>query len=194
MRATMSAGIARGGNDFDFCRAALAWPRSTTSASRSTIPTVSAFPIMKVPSLNGSELWAAVPAWAYAPAGKAVTAAARSTRMRVIMSSVRGVCRPILITLRSRALSSGRSFVALVVFLRGLNVGGHRAFRPTWLAGQLQHLDVVNIGSTGTFVIRRPVTRARLRTEIARRLPFDAEIVICEGREIRRLLSHRVFA
>lgn len=84
--------------------------------------------------------------------------------------------------------------MALVVFLRGLNVGGHRAFRPTWLAGQLQHLDVVNIGAAGTFVIRRPVTRARLRSEIAWRLPFDAEIMICEGREILRLLSHGVFA
>jgi hypothetical protein len=29
-----------------------------------------------------------VPAWAYVAAGKAATAAARSTRMRVIMSSV----------------------------------------------------------------------------------------------------------
>jgi uncharacterized protein (DUF1697 family) len=84
--------------------------------------------------------------------------------------------------------------VALVVLLRGLNVGGHRAFRPVWLAGQLQHLDAVNIGATGTFVIRRRVSRARLRHEIARRLPFDAEIMICEGREIRELLARDPFA
>ena len=84
--------------------------------------------------------------------------------------------------------------MALVVLLRGVNVGGHRAFRPTWLAKQLQHLDAVNIGAAGTFVIRGPVTRARLRVEIRRRLPFDARIVICEGREILRLLSGGFFA
>jgi len=84
--------------------------------------------------------------------------------------------------------------VALVVLLRGLNVGGHRTFRPTRLAKQLQHLDAVNIGSTGTFVIRQPVSPAQLRDEVARRLPFEAEIMICRGREILRLLSRRFFA
>ena len=77
--------------------------------------------------------------------------------------------------------------MALVVLLKGVNVGGHRAFRPTTLTEQLKHLDVVNIGAAGTFVIRRPVTQATLRAELARRLPFDAEIMICPGREIVRL-------
>ena len=84
--------------------------------------------------------------------------------------------------------------MALVVLLRGLNVGGHRTFRPTALAEQLQHLDAVNIGAAGTFVIRQPVSRAQLRVEVARRLPFDAEIMICEGREMVRLMSHDFFA
>ena len=84
--------------------------------------------------------------------------------------------------------------MALVVFLRGVNVGGHRTFRPTTLAGQLTHLGAVNIGAAGTFVIRRPVTRAHLRAELARRLPFDTEIMICEGREIAGLLSRNHFA
>ncbi len=84
--------------------------------------------------------------------------------------------------------------MALVVFLRGVNVGGHRTFRPTTLAEQLTHLDVVNIGAAGTFVVRRPVTRAQVRAEVARRLPFDAEIVICEGREVVGLLSRNCFA
>lgn len=84
--------------------------------------------------------------------------------------------------------------MALVVFLRGVNVGGHRTFRPSALAGQLKHLGAVNIGAAGTFVIRRPVTRARLRAELARRLPFEAEIVICEGREIAGMLSRDPFA
>jgi len=84
--------------------------------------------------------------------------------------------------------------VALVVLLRGVNVGGHRSFRPTRLAEQLKHLDAVNIGAAGTFVIRQPVTRAQLRAELARMLPFDTEIMICQGREIVRLMSQNHFA
>jgi uncharacterized protein (DUF1697 family) len=84
--------------------------------------------------------------------------------------------------------------VALVVLLRGVNVGGHRTFRPSALVQQLKHLDAVNIGAAGTFVIRRPVTKAQLRAELARRLPFDAEIVIVEGRDILRMLSQNPFA
>lgn len=83
--------------------------------------------------------------------------------------------------------------MALVVFLRGVNVGGHRSFRPTTLALQLRHLDAVNIGATGTFVIRKRVGRKQLRAEIVRRVPFEAQIVICDGREIVRLLSHDFF-
>jgi uncharacterized protein (DUF1697 family) len=84
--------------------------------------------------------------------------------------------------------------MALVVLLRGVNVGGHRTFRPTALAEQLAHLDAVNIGAAGTLVVRRPVSPAQLRLEVARRLPFHAEILICQGREILRLLSHASFA
>jgi uncharacterized protein (DUF1697 family) len=84
--------------------------------------------------------------------------------------------------------------MALVVLLRGVNVGGHRTFRPTSFVAQLKHLDAVNIGAAGTFVIRRPVSRAQLRAELARRLPFDAEIMICEGRELVRLMSQNPFA
>jgi uncharacterized protein (DUF1697 family) len=83
--------------------------------------------------------------------------------------------------------------VALVVLLRGVNVGGHRTFRPTALTKQLKHFDAVNIGAAGTFVIRQPVTRAQLRAELASRLPFNAEIMICQGREIVRLMSHNPF-
>lgn len=84
--------------------------------------------------------------------------------------------------------------MALVVLLRGVNVGGHRTFRPTDLVKQLQHLDAVNIGAAGTFVIRRPITRTKLRGELTRRLSFDTEIMICEGREIVRMMSRSHFA
>jgi uncharacterized protein (DUF1697 family) len=79
--------------------------------------------------------------------------------------------------------------VALVVLLRGVNVGGHRTFRPSVLAAQLQHLDAVNIGAAGTFVVRRPASQARVRAEFARRLPFETRIVICDGRDIIRVMS-----
>jgi uncharacterized protein (DUF1697 family) len=84
--------------------------------------------------------------------------------------------------------------VALVVFLRGVNVGGHRTFRPTTLAAQLRHLGAVNLGAAGTLVIRQPVPRSQLRAELARRLPFVAEVMICRGREIIELMSHNPFA
>jgi uncharacterized protein (DUF1697 family) len=84
--------------------------------------------------------------------------------------------------------------MALVVFLRGVNVGGHRSFRPSELVRQLLHLGAINIGAAGTFVVRQPVSRAQLRTEISRRLPFDAESMICDGRDIRRLTSRDHFA
>jgi uncharacterized protein (DUF1697 family) len=78
--------------------------------------------------------------------------------------------------------------------LRGVNVGGHRTFRPAALAKELAHLDAVNIGAAGTFVIRKPITRAQLRVELSRRLPFDTEIMICEGREIAALVPQNHFA
>ena len=84
--------------------------------------------------------------------------------------------------------------MARVVLLRGVNVGGHRTFRPAHLARQLKHLDVVNIGAAGTFVVKAPATRAELRAELARRLPFRAEIVICEGRELTRVVAEDPFA
>jgi uncharacterized protein (DUF1697 family) len=84
--------------------------------------------------------------------------------------------------------------MALVVLLRGVNVGGHRTFRPAALAEELQHLDAVNIGAAGTFVIRQPITQAQLRAELASRLPFETEIMICQGREIVRLMSEDPFA
>jgi uncharacterized protein (DUF1697 family) len=83
--------------------------------------------------------------------------------------------------------------MALVVFLRGVNVGGHRRFRPAELAKQLQHLGAVNIGAAGTFVIRRPVSQAQLRAVLAAALPFETQIAICRGRDIARLIAHSPF-
>jgi uncharacterized protein (DUF1697 family) len=64
--------------------------------------------------------------------------------------------------------------MALVVFLRGINVGGHRRFRPSILAKELCGFDVVNVGVAGTLVVFRPGSRTKLRVELARKLPFEA--------------------
>ena len=74
--------------------------------------------------------------------------------------------------------------MALVVFMRGVNVGGHRTFRPAALAKELAAFDVVNVGAAGTFVIRKTVSQATLRAELLRRLPFQVELMICRGRDI----------
>lgn len=79
--------------------------------------------------------------------------------------------------------------MALVVFLRGVNVGGHRRFRPSVVAQQLRGFDVVNVGAAGTFVVRKPVGQARFRAELARCLPFDTHVMTCSGRELLRLVS-----
>lgn len=77
--------------------------------------------------------------------------------------------------------------MALVVFLRGVNVGGHRTFRPTALARQLSDYDVVNVGAAGTFVVRKPGSRTKFRAALLSKLPFEAKVALCDGRELLRL-------
>jgi uncharacterized protein (DUF1697 family) len=83
--------------------------------------------------------------------------------------------------------------VALVVFLRGVNVGGHRTFRPSILARALSDYDVVNVGAAGTFVVRKPGARAQFRAALLRTLPFESEVVLCEGRDLLRLETEHPF-
>lgn len=83
--------------------------------------------------------------------------------------------------------------MALVVFLRGVNVGGHRTFRPSNLARELSAYDVVNVGAAGTLVVRKSGPRAHFRAELRRRLPFETEVAICDGREIIRLEKENPF-
>jgi len=77
--------------------------------------------------------------------------------------------------------------MALVVLLRGINVGGHRAFRPKLFARDLGPFDVVNIGAAGTFVVRKPGARGHFRTALRSRLPATTQWVFCEGRALLRL-------
>lgn len=84
--------------------------------------------------------------------------------------------------------------MALVVFLRGVNVGGYKTFRPSVLARELSDYDVVNVGAAGTFVVRRPGSRAQFRAELGRRMPFETEIALCDGRDLLRLEAENPFA
>ena len=84
--------------------------------------------------------------------------------------------------------------MALVVFLRGVNVGGHRTFRPSVLARQLHAFDVVNVGAAGTFVVRGEVSQKTFRAELARRLPFDTHVMIFSGDDLLRLASSNPFS
>jgi uncharacterized protein (DUF1697 family) len=84
--------------------------------------------------------------------------------------------------------------MALVVFLKGVNVGGHKTFRPSVLASEMAQLGVVSLGATGTFVVRQPISQAKLRMEFRRRLSFESEAMICSANEIDRLVSADSYA
>jgi len=84
--------------------------------------------------------------------------------------------------------------MALVVFLRGVNVGGHKTFKPSLLTKELSHLDVVNIGAAGTFVVRKSISQSKLRSELLKKLPFEPEIMICSAKEILDIASADPFA
>src|SRR5262245_41916550 len=83
--------------------------------------------------------------------------------------------------------------MALVVFLRGVNVGGHKTFRPSLLTKALSDFEVVNVGAAGTFVVHKPGSRAKIRAGLEGHLPFEAEAAICEGRDLLRLETDNPF-
>ena len=84
--------------------------------------------------------------------------------------------------------------MALVVFLRAVNVGGHNTFRPSVLAKELSEYDVVNIGAAGTFVVRKAVSQEKFRRELLNRMAFPAEVMICEGRVLAGFAADDPFA
>jgi uncharacterized protein (DUF1697 family) len=71
-----------------------------------------------------------------------------------------------------------------VVFLRAANVGGKNVFRPAQLARALDHLDVVNVGAAGTFVVRGKASAARIRREIVALLPFEPSLAVVPAGEV----------
>jgi uncharacterized protein (DUF1697 family) len=83
--------------------------------------------------------------------------------------------------------------MAYVVFLRAANVGGRNALRPARLAADLVHLDVVNVGAAGTFVVRGKATEAAIRREILARVSFEPTIVVRRASEILALVASDPF-
>jgi uncharacterized protein (DUF1697 family) len=83
---------------------------------------------------------------------------------------------------------------ALVVFLRGVNVGGQRVFRPSTLAKELREYDVVNVGAAGTFVVRNPGSRTGFRGALIATLPFETTVAICDARDLLRLDAANPFS
>jgi len=77
--------------------------------------------------------------------------------------------------------------MASVVFLRAVNVGKANRCQPALIAKQLSKFGLINIGAVGTFVVRKTVSEATLRSAIARKLPFKCEMMICPAREILKL-------
>ena len=80
-----------------------------------------------------------------------------------------------------------------VVFLRAVNVGGANRCQPAAIAKQLTRFGVINIGAVGTFVVREDVSESTLRAAMAKKLPFECEIMICPARDIIRLASKDPF-
>ena len=72
--------------------------------------------------------------------------------------------------------------MALVVFMRGVNVGGHKTFRPSILAQQLKHYDAVNVGAAGTLVIRKPANQAELHFAYGQALSDVARLLELRAR------------
>jgi uncharacterized protein (DUF1697 family) len=83
--------------------------------------------------------------------------------------------------------------MASVVFLKGVNVGGHRTFRPSLLANEMSELGVMNVGAAGTFVVWKSTNQAELRQEFLRRLPFDTEVMVCSASDVLQLASAGLF-
>lgn len=83
--------------------------------------------------------------------------------------------------------------MSLVVFLRAVNVGGHKSFKPSVLAKKLVDLDVVNIGAAGTFVVCQKIGQVEFRNVLRRHLPVETEVMICKGSDLIELARRQDF-
>jgi uncharacterized protein (DUF1697 family) len=54
--------------------------------------------------------------------------------------------------------------------------------------------DVISVGAAGTFVVRKPGSREKFRAALLQKLPFESEVVLCDGRDLMRLETENPFA
>ena len=71
-------------------------------------------------------------------------------------------------------MASTDTGMPVVVFFRGINVGGH-------------------VGAAGTFVVRKPGPRADCLPELRRKLPFEAGVAFCDGSDLIRMEMENPF-
>src|SRR5712671_5842769 len=83
--------------------------------------------------------------------------------------------------------------MALVVFMRAVNVGGYQKFQPAALAKKLAELDVVNIGAAGTFVVRARVSEKALRKKILAEMGFEPAMMVCAAEDVMDLVKSKPF-
>jgi len=79
------------------------------------------------------------------------------------------------------------------VFLRSVNVGGHKTFKPSQFAKELARLGVTSLGAAGSFVVTGKISPSALRAEFQRKLPFETEIMVCPGKGLVELIRRRPF-
>ncbi len=79
--------------------------------------------------------------------------------------------------------------MAWVVFLRGVNVGGRKRYKPSRLADDLDDLEVTNIGAAGTYVVRGTDDPTVVRDQVEEALPFETQVFVSPGNQILELLE-----
>lgn len=95
----------------------------------------------------------------------------------------------------TQIVSGGRGGgMSSVVFMRAVNVGGHKIFQPSLFAKGLAHLGVIHVGAAGTFVVPGKVAQRTVRAEFLKRLPFEAELMICRGSDLLDLAARGPFS
>jgi uncharacterized protein (DUF1697 family) len=61
------------------------------------------------------------------------------------------------------------------------------------LAKELRDYGVVNVGAAGTFVVQKAGPRAKFCAELLRKLPFETQVMLCDGRDLIRLETENPF-
>ena len=83
--------------------------------------------------------------------------------------------------------------MALVVFMRAVNVGGYQKFQPAALAKKLADLNVVNIGAAGTFVVRARVSEKSLRKKMLAEMGFEPAMMVVPADDVIELVKSKPF-